>query len=68
MGTLGCFFLWEGWGEGRGFLIIIIKVCGTSGSKGKIMMSNSTCGDGVVVVSLEPPSISIATFVGVRIA
>lgn len=31
------------------------------------MMSNSTCGGGVVVSS-EPPSVSIATFAGARIA
>jgi hypothetical protein len=62
------FFFGKGGGGkgGEGFLIII-KVCGTFGSEGKIMMSNSTCGDGVVV-SLEPPSVSIATFAGARIA
>jgi len=70
--------LWDPWtvfffGKGRGGegggggFLIIIKVCGTFGSEGKIMISNSTCGDGVVVSS-EPPSISIATFVGARIA
>ncbi len=50
--------------EGRGFLIII-KVCGTFGSEGKIMMSNSTCGDGVVVSS-EPPSVSNCNFCGCK--
>lgn len=68
-GTLGLFFSLGRGGEGRGAggFLIIIKVCGTFGSEGKIMISNSTCGDGVVVSS-EPPSLSIATFVGARIA
>ncbi len=69
VGPLDCYFLWAGKGRGGGWggFLIIIKVCGTFGSEGKMMISNSTCGDGVVVSS-EPPSLSIATFVGARIA